>query len=655
MPQDLSTFIVGIKNKHGEIVGTGFVVADQVIVTCAHVLRNNKFQLGDQVITVFSALDVDYPTSFSREGYHPDNDIAILISDQPLPLGVTPALLCSPDEVEYNSEFYTIGYRKLGRRGGVGAGGKFLGGIQQQENKYGQRVRYPDLTLQSQQITEGMSGAPLYIISIDRVVGIISLFWDSEKPEFKYKNKDRDTAFAKPVEAIIEAWPALQLHSSRLTWEKLRSICAAITQKEMGALEKGRAELYLRREKVYETFEQFLKSDKRCFVLRGKSGSGKSSFLVSLREELQQSRDDLAVLMYNGQSIIGASITDVVTDYFESHLLESKLKLKEKNLWFEIPQIDGIEKYSILLCIDAINEHAQAKELLRQLNDLVKHPWPWLKIVITTRSEAWQIIQEDQRLADTLYYREENSGKIGFEMPLFSSQELPEVYEKYRQKFQLQTKYEDLSVSSRKILEDSFNLFLAANNKDKVIPAQLKAIKLIEDYINNDQLLKPDDRLFLRNKLMPLMIDKEIYHNEVPYNDAWKVNQTLISITRLVDADILRRDEKRKVIAFKYERFYDYFGGEYLVELAKNAEKDGVPLSDFYLEHIYLIDQYPFLWGVVENALVQELIKDSSGGLIIQLSYIPERMVKEMVVKVLITYGQDEPTYVQAILKQLIG
>ena len=40
---DLATFTVGIKNQQGKLVGTGFVIADKVIVTCADVLYFDVF------------------------------------------------------------------------------------------------------------------------------------------------------------------------------------------------------------------------------------------------------------------------------------------------------------------------------------------------------------------------------------------------------------------------------------------------------------------------------------------------------------------------------------------------------------------------------------------------------------------------------------
>ncbi len=81
----------------------------------------------------------------------------------------------------------------------------------------------------------------------------------------------------------IEEAKRKRQEAEKLTWWQLRDICADITRQRMATVrDKYRKELYLQRDKTRQAFEKFLKSEKRCFVLIGKSGVGKSNFLLAL-------------------------------------------------------------------------------------------------------------------------------------------------------------------------------------------------------------------------------------------------------------------------------------------------------------------------------------------------------------------------------------
>ncbi|MBI1878791.1 MAG: hypothetical protein HYR94_11330, partial [Chloroflexi bacterium] len=137
--------------------------------------------------------------------------------------------------------------------------------------------------------------------------------------------------------------------ADRLTWWQLRDLCADITGQRMGTVRlKYRRELYLPRDKTSRAFEQFLESDRRCFVLIGKSGVGKSNFLLALGEELQQSRSDLCLLMYDGAHLnVASSITGVISQDFDDRLILAGRRIPQ--IWHEIAQIEGIEERLVVL------------------------------------------------------------------------------------------------------------------------------------------------------------------------------------------------------------------------------------------------------------------------------------------------------------------
>ena len=480
--------------------------------------------------------------------------------------------------------------------------------------------------------------------------------------------------------------------AEKLTWVQLCDICEDITQKQ-GATEqlKYQKELYLEREHVRQQFETFLADPaKRGFVLVGKSGVGKSNFLLALGKELQQTRSDVCVLIYDGANLrisATAPITSIISQDFSSRVHLSGQEVQE--VWREIDKIDGIQERLVIFCVDAINENpVDPAELLGQLNELVRSSWRWLRIVLSSRPETWQSIKRDKRvkLAETLYYREQGSDSAEVELKPFSHQELPEVYTKYQGKFDLQTPYESLSNELRETLRAPLNLWLLANAYEgQALPKTVKTSELIELYVSTKEvrdLLQREDRQFLEHELVPLMVGVGHYSNVITaadldaaggalyhqvfsdqvLSDGQGMNQAFL---RLVDADILVRQklraEHQSVIQFKYERFYEYFVGKRLTSLSETQ----ADRSAFFVELIEEIagkkevpgekktTSKPFLWGAIRNALVEEAEKPNSAT-ILKLCRTTEQRVKEMMVDVLSTLGLDDPEQVERILRELV-
>ncbi|MCX6911789.1 MAG: hypothetical protein NT167_01805, partial [Verrucomicrobia bacterium] len=150
--------------------------------------------------------------------------------------------------------------------------------------------------------------------------------------------------------------------AGQLTWAGLQSIGAEISGLRMATVRgKYDARRYLQREGARAAFERFLHSDKRCFVLTGKSGVGKSNFFLALADELQQ-RNDLCLLMYDGAQIkVEPSIIDAISRDFDNRIRLPDHRIAD--IWREIAGIDGIHNRTVLLIVDAINENPQAKEL----------------------------------------------------------------------------------------------------------------------------------------------------------------------------------------------------------------------------------------------------------------------------------------------------
>ncbi len=199
----------------------------------------------------------------------------------------------------------------------------------------------------------------------------------------------------------------------------------------------------------------------------------------------------------------------------------------------------------------------------------------------------------------------------------------------------------------------------------------MKATTLIEEYLS--ALIKQGERLqggdpdWLENQLVPLMVSEGHYERFITSEELDTVDHALYrallgradssglpqlqSFTNLVDADILNREPRGLgfTIAFKDERFYDFFVGRRLFDMSE-AQADQYA---YFLDMIRRTTEYPYLWGAVRNALVQEAERPDI-EIVLKLCRAPDQHVREMMVSVLTTLGADALQQVECILKELV-
>jgi hypothetical protein len=517
----------------------------------------------------------------------------------------------------------------------------------------------------------------------DRLQYLIASMWETVTDEKSVID------FVRLLYYTIEQVKQERQQAERLTWWQLQEIARAISERRMAsALDKYRSDLYLQRDKTKAALEDFLASDEVCFILTGKSGVGKSNLLLALAEEYGQKRPDVCLLMYNGAKLDPKeSLTATIGRDFENYLQLTGHSDERGilNIWREIARIDGIGSRKVILCIDAINENTEAKALLRQIDELVESlPWPWLKVVITSRPEAWRVIKRGVRLAEARYYREAGKEKLGVEMEPFSysqelepftRHELPRAYEKYRRVYNLQTGYEDLSAEVRPVLQDPLVLRLVADMyQGQEIPLAIKAGEVYQKYIDHlirTERLAFEDVRFLEWELMPLMIREghyantitakeinqatmtdgqslfELIYSEAKLSDGRRINQSYVN---LVDAEVLeRRGEPQDYeIGFKYERFYDAYAGRLLFERCNSSPR---PHED-YRELINSIGSLPYLWGATKVALWLEL-KSGNIEVFRQLLGFEDYVINEIIAITLEEFALDYGEEANSILLEI--
>ncbi len=200
---DLTSGIVRILDSNRKTVGTGFVVAEDLAVTCAHVISAaappKDGQAGADVELVFRAGGGRALAAVVREWFRPADaeDVAFLQLKEPLPEGVQPLLLGSSGGAS-GHPFQTFGFPSASPVEGIGGKGDILGETLMQ----GMRV----LQLSSPQITTGFSGAPVFDTATSRVAGMVNAI----APQDGY-GRLAETAFMIPAETLRLICPLLTL------------------------------------------------------------------------------------------------------------------------------------------------------------------------------------------------------------------------------------------------------------------------------------------------------------------------------------------------------------------------------------------------------------------------------------------------------------
>ncbi len=118
---------------------------------------------------------------------------------------------------------------------------------------------YQLLQLRSSEITKGFSGAPVWDILRQRVIGMVVIAAESDE-----MGKLRETAFATPTEILQSICPALEVSE----------ICP---YRDLAMFTEEDAPFFFGRKAFVDELVKQLQSNRRFLAILGPSGSGKSS------------------------------------------------------------------------------------------------------------------------------------------------------------------------------------------------------------------------------------------------------------------------------------------------------------------------------------------------------------------------------------------
>jgi WD40 repeat protein/energy-coupling factor transporter ATP-binding protein EcfA2 len=380
--EDLTKGIVQILRNDGTVAGTGFIISRNLIATCAHVVLEARANPGDKVKVRFNNPDTTECSSFviPERWRSPDKgDISILTFEEDLPSEVEVLLIGSSAGVN-GHKVCTFGFPVVGDIKGIWGHGEVIGKVTERGTSL--------LQIDSNEITKGFSGAPLWDKSRQRVIGIVV---GAIKKDLL--DKLQNVAFAIPSEMIQSICPEL----------KIRDICP---YRGLFPFKEADENLFFGREKILREIQEQLRINPRFLAIVGSSGSGKSSLVFAgLLPRIQRGEiigfENARIVTFrpNDVSPSDSACDSDPEESLREALEKSGIYIEKANLW------EGIRSYleknpEIRLVIYADQfetlfsnlDSAKQVEFLQGIRSLLKSKLK-VSFLLTVRADYYDFLQ----------------------------------------------------------------------------------------------------------------------------------------------------------------------------------------------------------------------------------------------------------------------
>ncbi len=295
-----------ILNSKGQTVGTGFLVAPNLAVTCAHVVIDANSFSGETIKVQFTGKTEQLDAVVIPEywGDLDKTDVAFLRLSQ-TPDGIKPVRLGLAEKCQPGSPFYSFGYTKAAGEQGLGTDARII-------------TLAPGshfLQLSSEEAYYGMSGAPVYDKERKVVVGMIDKGHAERQFSIEIDKMDTRTVkgtfnadlrtgitYAIPTETLQQVCPEIELYQPRMAsrsplveginrlpydyFQRIESFLAEYLGSETRRIPFGGRDASLGMLKNW-----LEKSSAPYFLLAAPAGRGKSALLVRWLNELLDQTD----------------------------------------------------------------------------------------------------------------------------------------------------------------------------------------------------------------------------------------------------------------------------------------------------------------------------------------------------------------------------
>ncbi|WP_203695383.1 nSTAND1 domain-containing NTPase [Catellatospora coxensis] len=367
-PPDLLRGVVQVLDGHGRTAGTGFLVADGLLVTCAHVIAGpGGAPPGGPVPVRFAHLD-DQPRRAWALPEHwraPDRgDVAFLRLADPAPALARPLPLGTSDGGARHP------VKTFGFPANAPGGGHYGYGLAGDPIHGDNGVELLQLS-EATEITQGFSGGPV----VDERSGLVIGMVDSVAAPDRH-GRGRSTAYITPVATLRAAHPGLAV-ADVCPYPGLRPFTT------------GDAAWFHGRDRALSAVLDRLRDDRAFLALLGPSGSGKSSLIhAGLRPALAR-----AALPGSDRWgwVVARPGSDPVTQLAQAGLPGVEHGLADAARAWRAARPDHTR---LVLVLDQFEELLVAtapqprQTLLRELADLAEQD-PAVTVVITMRDDFY--------------------------------------------------------------------------------------------------------------------------------------------------------------------------------------------------------------------------------------------------------------------------
>ncbi|MGW1768719.1 nSTAND1 domain-containing NTPase [Streptomyces sp. NPDC002073] len=249
--------VAQVLDRAGAVVGAGFLVAGDLLVTCAHVLEDGGYGPGDTVPLVFprapGAPSVAGQVLESSWRDPQDEDVALVRLERPpriAPPALGSAAGCRGHRVR------SFGFPQQGPPGGH-FGSAMAGGLLPAADSAGDLLQLTD----ANDLTTGFSGGPVLDEVTGLVVGMLTAITSPDSHD-----RGQGIAYVTPTAVLREVWPALDEHD-------------VSPYRALEAFTAEHARWFRGREEAVRRVLAGLAGGRRVVLLLGPSGSGKSSLV----------------------------------------------------------------------------------------------------------------------------------------------------------------------------------------------------------------------------------------------------------------------------------------------------------------------------------------------------------------------------------------
>lgn len=336
--------------------------------------------------------------------------------------------------------------------------------------------------------------------------------------------------------------------------ENLQTFCDSQIENKMKFLrgsisdpdKKYISDLYVPHNGLKESFNEFIRNEKKIFIIEGESGSGKTNAICYLAEETSP---EYPVLFYS-LTKIGSNIREQIEKDFNYNFSA------EKNVVSIIKRVDHIiERHGIklLIFLDAIDEYnvLNASALVGDFFDEV-YNFKNIKLCCTVKST---------RVNEFLYIKDVPNLALSFDQYVchrFHDRELDQLIEKYTIFYGLNGK---VSGQNREYCRLPFlaRIIHEVYAKEKINDTIVLS-KLIETYLER-KLAKIDSKykevaLILLNRVVVIMQQRNLTSNPIQEIYSMQLEYLGEALDYLTEHYILVKEDLK--LFFYWERIRDY-------------------------------------------------------------------------------------------------